>query len=581
MNKSRPFSTKNRKPSGGPFLQPLVLAGVCLFLVALLLALAVVDLRALDKTLMAYVEKRGTRFIKTLQEAANANLERINQVPAWEFNENASSGLGDTRASVQENLVVALMQLAQHLDNELDGGGVSKEELATFTSEQGLWNLALFDVNGKLLFQQKPVDHIVRRAVFSMIREHGDLKIHLFDTFHEAGLPRFLALRRKHHNGFLVLFFDQRAFTIWRVKTVLEMAADAVGFPFNTRCLLIKDDAGVNLFQWGDCTDAMGEQIFASGASPKESKTIRAQVFWEGRNELLMVEKMTLSEGGGLTTLLRFNTESLARTVQKERRWRMIAMGFMVFMAVLSMWFLYRNQNRHLAKLQQMEKKLHGAERLSAMGRLASGVAHEIRNPLNAISMACQRLRVDNLDRISPVIRSEIRRLNAIVEDFLGLSKARHLKLARVDLTDVVKQVALLMGEEARSKGVEIRTQGTEAHLMTWLDESRIKQALINMVKNAMDAIKGVGSVTIEVGRRDKSTAVVSISDTGAGVALKDMDRIFNLDFTTKEQGLGLGLALAHEIIQAHEGEIRVESDPGVGTRFMILLPVTNGNRKR
>jgi len=252
----------------------------------------------------------------------------------------------------------------------------------------------------------------------------------------------------------------------------------------------------------------------------------------------------------------------------------MIAIGLMVFMAVLSMWFLYRNQNRHLSRMQQMERRLHQAERLSAMGRLASGVAHEIRNPLNAISMACQRLKQDNLKELSPVIRNEIRRLNEIIEEFLGLSRGRHLKLERYDLVALVRQVGLLMGEESQSEGVKIQINATESCFMMLMDANKIKQVLINMVKNAMESISGSGTVTIELSSKENEMAIITISDTGSGLMGNNADEIFNPDFTTKEQGLGLGLALAHEIIQAHGGEIRVRSMSGMGTTFDILLPV-------
>jgi len=281
-----------------------------------------------------------------------------------------------------------------------------------------------------------------------------------------------------------------------------------------------------------------------------------------------------LGEGAPLIARLQLKTDSLDEMIGKEKRWGIIAMGLMVFMAVLSMWFLYRNQNRHIAGIQQMERKLHQAERLSAMGRLASGVAHEIRNPLNAISMACQRLKQDNLQQLSTVIRSEIRRLNEIVEEFLGLSRGRQLKLERVDMADLVRQVGLLMGEESRSRGVELQTTGAESCFMMLMDGNKIKQALINIIKNAMEAITGSGTVTIGFSSKEKDKAVISISDTGTGLVEDDMDKIFNLDFTTKEKGLGLGLALAHEIVQAHGGEIRVQSASGVGTTFFILLPV-------
>jgi signal transduction histidine kinase len=106
------------------------------------------------------------------------------------------------------------------------------------------------------------------------------------------------------------------------------------------------------------------------------------------------------------------------------------------------------------------------------------------------------------------------------------------------------------------------------------VDGNKIRQALINIVKNAMESIPTSGTVTIKMRLKEKRTVVISISDTGAGFGEDDVDKIFNLDFTTKEKGLGLGLALAHEIIQAHGGEIRVRSAEGVGTTFLLLLPV-------
>jgi signal transduction histidine kinase len=224
--------------------------------------------------------------------------------------------------------------------------------------------------------------------------------------------------------------------------------------------------------------------------------------------------------------------------------------------------------------MQQMERRLHQAERLSAMGRLAAGVAHEFRNPLNAISMACQRLKKDNLGPLSKVIRNEIERLNGIIEEFLGLSRGRQLKLENGDLVDLVRQVVLIMGEEARSRGVIIQTTWTDAPLMMLMDGNKIRQALINILKNAMESISGSGTVTIGIGSKGKEVAIITVSDTGTGLAESDRDKVFNPDFTTKEQGLGLGLALAHEIVQAHGGEIRVRSASDIGATFEILLPV-------
>lgn len=565
MKEEREFSTKKQRRSGAPFLQPLALAGVCLVFVALLLTMAAMDFRTLDKTLVEYMEKRGVDFIRTVQQATGFNLQQMNNIQELDFGGTASTGFEDQRFSLQESMVMAILQLAQRIDHETGNGTLSHEELGSLISGKGLWNLALFDDQGGVTFQKRSVPHTVQKAISTMVRDHEGLKIQLFEPLNKRSSSRFLALRRKNNQGFVVLVFDPKSFLFWKLRMATEMAVVAVGMPSNTDCFLVGDASGRTLFQSGPCLELSNE---------KQAGVSGGRVVWNGRKQLMMIERFSLGEGASLIARLRLNTDSLDEMIGNEKRWGMIAMGLMVIMAVLSMWFLYRNQNRHIAGIQQMERRLHQAERLSAMGRLASGVAHEIRNPLNAISMACQRLRPDNLQQLSTVIRNEIRRLNVIIEEFLGFSRGRQLKLERGDLADLVRQVGLLMGEESRSRGVSLQTNGTESCFMMLMDGNKIRQALINVVKNAMESIPGSGTVTILMRSKEKDKAVISISDTGTGLVEDDVDKIFNLDFTTKEKGLGLGLALAHEIIQAHGGEIRVQSTPGVGTTFLILLPV-------
>ena len=220
-----------------------------------------------------------------------------------------------------------------------------------------------------------------------------------------------------------------------------------------------------------------------------------------------------------------------------------------------------------------MERRLEKAERLSALGRLAAGVAHEIRNPLNAISMAAQRLRPDNLMALSEVMRDEIRRLNNIIEEFLAFSRSRGMEMVPHDLIQLMKQIALLMGEEAAAEGIAVHTRWKESSITIQMDVDKLKQAFLNIVKNAMESISGTGEVGISVERVDKHRVSVVVSDTGAGLSPEQIEKIFDLDYTTKEKGLGLGLPLAHEIIKGHGGEIRVSSRQGKGTTFVIHLP--------
>ncbi|MCG6534526.1 MAG: ATP-binding protein, partial [Syntrophales bacterium LBB04] len=282
--------------------------------------------------------------------------------------------------------------------------------------------------------------------------------------------------------------------------------------------------------------------------------------------------------------------EGSTDTILDENRHNLIFfMFFVVLITLLSMWLLYHNQNKHLSGIVEIERRLEKAERLSALGQLAAGVAHEIRNPLNSISMASQRLKREfiptddakcqEFQLLSGIIRDEIRRLNGIIEEFLSFSKSRRLELHEYSATVVLQKITNLIKEEALSKGIIIKTDFDGKPFIIPMDMDKLQQALLNFVKNAMESISGNGVITMSIMQKDRDRIGITISDTGCGMSTEEMEHIFNPEYTTKEKGLGLGLALAHEIIRGHGGEIRVFSAPGNGTTFDIILPTERAGK--
>jgi signal transduction histidine kinase len=267
-----------------------------------------------------------------------------------------------------------------------------------------------------------------------------------------------------------------------------------------------------------------------------------------------------------------------------------VFLSFVVLIALLSMWLLYHNQNRHLAGVVEMTRQLEKAERLSSLGQLAAGVAHEIRNPLNAVSMASQRLRREYMPEdevknkefltLTGVIRDEIRRLNGIIEEFLTFSKSRRLELHDCPVQEVLRKIVNLISEEAAVKGIRFQNDWGDKPIIVPMDMDKLQQALFNLVKNAMESISGEGIVTLSARNSQDGRVSIRITDSGCGMTAEEVDRIFNPEYTTKEKGLGLGLPLAHEIIRGHGGEIRVLSRKGEGTTFEILLPAERRNDK-
>jgi signal transduction histidine kinase len=268
--------------------------------------------------------------------------------------------------------------------------------------------------------------------------------------------------------------------------------------------------------------------------------------------------------------------------IQRNRTHIFFSTGVMMTIGLIAIWLFYRNQKHHLIKLQEMGARLHQAERLSSLGHLAAGVAHEIRNPLNAIGMAAQRIqrecnRADDgkdndLMQFTGLIRDEIRRLNGIVEDFLGLSRSR-FELRFQSIVELLESLVHLIREEADSLKIRIETHWEATNPIIYMDADKMKQALLNIIKNAFESMTGPGTLGIRVGPYTKKYLRIHISDTGSGIPPDMQKEMFNPHFTTKDNGLGLGLPIAYEIIRAHGGEIRVHSEPGRGSVFEILLP--------
>ena len=215
---------------------------------------------------------------------------------------------------------------------------------------------------------------------------------------------------------------------------------------------------------------------------------------------------------------------------------------------------------------------------------LAAGVAHEIRNPLNAISMAAQRLKRDfvpdtevkstEFQNLSGVVRDEIRRLNAIIEEFLTFSKSRRLELSDFSVTEVLQKIVQLVNEEAVARNITLETKWPPGTMIISMDVNKMQQAFSNFIKNGLESITGRGKITIKAEKESKNSIRVSISDTGCGMSEEEMEKIFNPEYTTKEKGLGLGMPLAMEIIRGHGGDVQVTSRRGQGTTFEIILPV-------
>lgn len=240
---------------------------------------------------------------------------------------------------------------------------------------------------------------------------------------------------------------------------------------------------------------------------------------------------------------------------------------------------LFRKVQEALTHLQQAQSGIVRAERLAAIGTLAASLAHEVRNPLNSIHLQLVLLgrRIGqladdprrNLSALVDTAQQEITRLDGLVEDFLSLSSMDRLTRRPVNLNEVVRDVILLMGPEARGKDITILEDFDGGVGPVLIDSEKIKQVLINLVRNSIEAMPGGGVLTVSTHSEGNDVRLL-IGDTGMGIP-PGVD-VFDFFMTTKSGGTGLGLPIARRIVEAHGGSLAYESEPGTGTVFTVAL---------
>ena len=227
----------------------------------------------------------------------------------------------------------------------------------------------------------------------------------------------------------------------------------------------------------------------------------------------------------------------------------------------------------------EIEEQLRRADRLSALGELSAGMAHEIRNPLGSIRGTAEILRegIDPSDRryeFAGILIKEVDRLNRVVQDFLDFARPAPVERSRVDINEALQELLVLTRQQAVKSGVRVELLPGDLPPAPG-DREQLKQAFLNLFLNALQAMPAGGRLVIATTPLDGEVQV-RFTDTGQGIPPESLEKIFNPFFTTRQEGTGLGLAITHRIVQGHGGRIEVASRIGEGTVFTLTFPVEN-----
>jgi len=263
-----------------------------------------------------------------------------------------------------------------------------------------------------------------------------------------------------------------------------------------------------------------------------------------------------------------------------------VAVGAVLILGAGRLWWGRRDR---VESCRLRAEASEAGEKLTELSTLTGGLAHEIRNPLSTLKVNLQLLAEDWRDAVdSPhselcrrslnkidVLRTEADRLGKILDDFLKYIGRQELHRTRADLNVIVEEMLIFFRPQAESHQVQVRSVLSPDALSCDIDESLIKQAILNLFVNAQQAMPDGGELMVRTGSDDRHQAVVEVTDTGCGIPQNDREKVFQAYYSTKRDGTGLGLPMTRQIVRAHGGTIELQSEVGRGSRFTVRLPMS------
>jgi signal transduction histidine kinase len=394
-----------------------------------------------------------------------------------------------------------------------------------------------------------------------------------------AGAARLAGGVRRHDGGAIVLIADATEVArLQRQSSLDALLADIVA---NT------EDVAYIVFEHGGVRKVQGEAPEQGGAVVAGSDLHERRLEVRGRPVLELTGPIDLGTAEPAHLRLGMRLDRLRSAEQRTAVRLAISLASAAALGVLAIGFAWirRRFGALSAEHALAQEALRRRDRLSAMGELASTVAHEIRNPLNAIAMSAQRLKGECLDLVSAgagndaadarelvdVIRHETHRLNSKVQQFLEFARPPALNRHPTPMGPWLEAIVSAARPLAESRGIAIAAEPGQGTAL--FDAEQMRQAVDNLLRNALDATPHGGRITIAAAASTREWSV-EVRDTGTGIAAEHLPRVFDLYFTTKPTGTGVGLALTQQIVAAHGGTIEVDSPPGRGTAMRIHVPV-------
>jgi len=470
-------------------------------------------------------------------------------------------------------------------------GVVTDEYLSRYADEHELKRINIYDQDGLKLYSSYPAHKFINASpqldkvlsgqiadtVIDVHRAKNESDERYAVAIHRSGggavvvnidAVQLLGFRRKIGVGNIINSIARDSSIVYigiqdsiGILSASEMIDSLSSFQSDT--FLLKNSKN-KIFQWR-ITKFQGNRIF-EGILPFWVDDVSYGVIRIGQDYLPIqaIQQAAIRQG-----MIRFGL--------------LLIVGLILFglsISIQNVNLLEREKERITDEVYNLQRDLRQKEKLSAMGELAAGVAHEIRNPLNAISMTIQRLGkeftpasgIEEQAELIRTVRKEINRISGIIRQFLKFARPAPLQKKWLYLNELIQKVIQLYDAKVSKLNIKIHYDAANK-FNVFLDPDKLQQTLINMLENAIDAVEKNGDIYITWEKQHKVFNLI-IKDTGVGIPEEQIAKIFNLYYTTKARGTGFGLAQVYQSISEHGGSIDVNSELGAGTEFSIKLPI-------